>query len=135
MAAEKGTSLVGVGDLVRWETISAKLPEVGHVTPQARRLLNGVDLSASKGRMLRLALAGQNAPIGIPVSTETQSAASIVAHLGPDNALLLGNYIQVRANQVFARTEDVPSKVNILLQNLRNDRAIQVSPMATVPIA
>jgi len=135
LVADKGTPLVGAGDLVRWENVTTTLLEVGHVPPQPLHLLKGAELASSRGRVPRLVLAGQEYPIGISVSPETQSAARIVATVGAANALLLGNYIQLHANQVFVRNEDIPSKIDNLLKNLRDSQAIQISPMAEVPIA
>jgi len=82
LVADKDTALVGAGDLVRWENVTARLLEVGHVPPQPLHLSKGPELAAWRGRIPRLALAGQEYPIGVSVSPETQSAARIVATVG-----------------------------------------------------
>jgi tetratricopeptide (TPR) repeat protein len=138
LAVKQRVSLVGAADLLRWEKVSATLLQVGNIPPGPFQPLQGSELAVMRPRetVTTFSFPGDLNPVGVGLSRELQTAAAIVATVGPADALVLKDHIVLRNQQVFFPEANVPPEVNSILRRLENSGAVRVtgpaSPMASI---
>jgi tetratricopeptide (TPR) repeat protein len=126
LVVDEQTSLVGAGDLLRWERTEAAILRSTNVQP-GRPIVAGNDSNVivAPRTKLPIVLAGEDKPSTVAVQQETPAAVTILRTVGVANIHKLQPYIHFGQGQLILGPAIGNADADQLLRQLRSDPALR----------
>jgi tetratricopeptide (TPR) repeat protein len=123
LVAERQTSLVGAGDLLRWQRVESALLISANGQPVSPRVVPGKGIQRAPGArtILPIALTGEDSPNAVAVQKETPTAVQVLRTVSVGKIRDVQPYLRLRRDGLYITPVLGNADVTPLLEQLRND--------------
>ena len=123
LAAELQTSLVGAGDLLRWQRIESALLTSANGRPVSPRVVSvkGIQRAPGARTILPIALTGEDSPNAVAVQKETPTAVEVLRNVSVWKIQDVQPYLRLRRDGLYITPSFGNADVSPLLEQLRTD--------------
>jgi tetratricopeptide (TPR) repeat protein len=135
LVAERQTSLVGAGDLLRWQRVESALLMSANGQPVAPRIVPGKGIQRAPGARttLPIALTGEDSPNAVAVQKETPTAVQVLRTISVGKIRDVQPYLRLRRDGLYITPTLGNADVAPLLEQLKSDPNLRafVKPATT----
>jgi tetratricopeptide (TPR) repeat protein len=123
LVAEQQTSLVGAGDLLRWQRVESALLMSVNGQPMPPRIVPGKGIRRAPGARttLPIALTGEDSPNAVAVQKETPTAVQVLRTIGVGKIRDVQPYLRLRRDGLYITPTVGNADIAPLLERLKSD--------------